>query len=78
MSEPPLWVQKRVILGPAAVRKAARRSLGAKERWMLDQPRDVRRSFVREVLEGGGNEEAWMLRQPDDVRESYIREVLGD
>lgn len=72
----PLWLQKRVILGPAPVRKAAERGLGAKERWMLRQPRSVRRSYVQEVLEGGGNEEAWMLLQPDDVRESYVREVL--
>ena len=72
----PLWLQKRVLLGPAAVRKAAQRGLGAKEAWMLRQPRSVRRSYVREVLDGGGNEEAWMLRQPDEVRESYVREVL--
>ena len=77
MSRPP-WIQKRVLLGPAAVRRAAQRGLGAKERWMLNQPRHVRRSYVREVLEGGGNEEAWMLMQSDDVRESYVREVLDE
>ena len=72
----PLWLQKRVLLGPAAIRKAAQRNLAPKERWMLGQPRNVRRSYVREVLDGGGNEEAWMLLQPDDVRESYVRDVL--
>jgi len=77
MNQPPVWVQKRVLLGPAPVRRAAQRGLGAKERWILRQPRSVRRSYVREVLEGGGNEEAWMLLQPDEVRESYVREVLG-
>jgi len=75
---PPPWVVKRVLLGPASVRKAAaRRVLNERERWMLRQPLDVRRSFVREVLEGGGNEEAWMLLQPDHVRRSYVAEVLG-
>ena len=72
----PLWIQKRVLLGPAAVRRAAQRGLGAKERWMLSQPRSVRRSFVRNVLDGDGNEEAWMLMQSDEVRVSYVREVL--
>ena len=76
MSQPP-WLQKRVLLGPAPLRRAVRRNLGAKERWMLGQPRAVRRSYVTDVLEGGVNEEAWMLRQPEEVRESYVREVLG-
>ena len=44
---------------------------------MLLQPTHVRRSFVREVLEKGGNEEAWMLLQPDAVRRSYVAEVLN-
>lgn len=46
---------------------------------MLSQPREVRHSYVREVLERGGDPlhaEIWMLRQPDRVRHSYIREVL--
>jgi hypothetical protein len=46
---------------------------------MLRQPRGVRESYVREVLDRGGDPrlaEIWMLRQGDEVRESYIREVL--
>ena len=75
---PPPWVIKRVLLGPAAVRKAAaRQAADEKERWMLKQPAEVRRSFVREVLEKGGNQEAWMLLQPDAVRRSYVAEVLN-
>jgi hypothetical protein len=74
---PPEWVVKRVLLGPASVRKAAaRRATDDKERWMLTQPLEVRRSFVREVLEKRGNEEAWMLLQPDAVRRSYVSDVL--
>lgn len=79
--QPPAWVMKRVLLAPAPVRRAAaRRAPGERERWMLRQNRNVRASYVREVLNRGGGsalEEAWMLRQPDEVRESYVREVLG-
>jgi hypothetical protein len=75
---PPPWIVKRVLLGPASVRRAAaRRMTDEKQRWMLRQSIEVRRSFVREVLEKGGSEEAWMLLQPDDVRRSYVDEVLA-
>jgi hypothetical protein len=81
VSRPPHWLVKRVLLGPAAVRRAAASRLhGKQERWMLKQPTSVRRSYVRDVLERGGGdqlEQAWMLRQPDHVRESYAAEVLG-
>jgi integrase len=75
---PPEWLVKRVLLGPAPVRKAAAsRATDEKERWMLLQPYAVRRSFVRDVLENGANEEAWMLLQPEPVRRSYVADVLG-
>jgi hypothetical protein len=81
VSPPPDWVVKRVLLGPAAVRRAAAsRATDPQERWMLGQDAEVRRSYVREVLERGGGdvvEQAWMLRQPDHVRESFVAEVLG-
>jgi hypothetical protein len=41
---------------------------------------EVRRSYVREVLNRGGGDEleqAWMLLQPDHVRRAYVAEVLG-
>jgi hypothetical protein len=69
-----------VLRAPGIVRKAASR--GARdpvEQWMLRQPRATRASYVREVLDKGGDDrlaEIWMLRQPEAVRESYIREVL--
>jgi hypothetical protein len=46
---------------------------------MLRQPPQTRQSYVREVLDKGGDDrlaEIWMLRQPQRVRESYIEEVL--
>jgi hypothetical protein len=76
----PGWITKRVLLAPAAVRLAAAKRAGPEEAWMLRQASDVRRSYVREVLEKGGGADraqAWMLLQPDDVREAYVDEVLG-
>jgi hypothetical protein len=76
----PLRLQRAVLLGPAAVaRAAAGRARLAEERWLLRQPRPVRASYVREVLDRPGRpraQEAWMLRQPDPVRESYLAEVV--
>jgi hypothetical protein len=75
---PPDWLVRRVLLGPASIRRAAAsRAPGKQERWMLRQSTAVRRSYVSEVLDKGVNEEAWMLLQPDDVRKSYVTEVLG-
>jgi hypothetical protein len=75
---PPEWLVKRVLLGPGPLRKAAAAQADdPQERWMLCQSADVRRSYVRDVLEKGVDEEAWMLLQPDDVRRSYVTEVLG-
>ena len=76
-------LQKRVLLGPAPLRRAAAaRALRREEAWMLRQPRAVRRSYAAHVLDREGDlavlTEIWMLRQPENVRESYIREVLED
>jgi hypothetical protein len=69
-----------MLRAPRFIRRAAARQARApEEAWMLHQPRAVRDSFVREVLNRGGDErlaEVWMLRQADAVRESYVREVL--
>jgi hypothetical protein len=81
VTPPPDWIVKGVLLGPAALRRAAAaRTDDPKQRWMLLQDIEVRRSYVREVLEHGAGEQleqAWMLRQPDHVRQSYVAEVLG-
>jgi hypothetical protein len=69
-----------VLRSPGFLRRAAAsQAREPEERWMLQQPRAVRDSYVREVIDRGGDErlaEIWMLRQSDAVRESYIREVL--
>jgi hypothetical protein len=69
-----------VLRGPAFVRRAAAsQARDPVERWMLRQPRRVRDSYVREVIDRGGDgrlAEIWMLRQPQAVRESYVKEIL--
>jgi hypothetical protein len=71
---------RRVLLGPDFVaRAAAARVSKREEAWMLSQPRSVRASYVREVLDWGDDPlhaQMWMLRQPRAVRESYVRAVL--
>jgi hypothetical protein len=69
-----------ILLAPGPVAKAAALAAGTpEERWMLWQPRSVRRSYVEEVLDRPDDpnaQERWMLRQSDAVRHSYVREVL--
>jgi hypothetical protein len=73
-------MDKAVLLGPTPLARAA--ALAAKqadERWLLRQPRRVRATYVKGVLENPDDphaEEIWMLRRSKAVRESYIREVL--
>jgi hypothetical protein len=69
-----------VLLAPAAVAGVLAAAEGDPERRsMLRLPREVRRSFVREVIDRGGGraaQERWVLLQEDRVRESYIERVL--
>jgi len=73
-------IARTVLLGPDFVARAAARRAGSLEEvWMLCQRREVRESYVREVVDRGDESvhaEIWMLRQTREVRESYIREVL--
>ena len=73
--------ERSILTAPGPVAKTA--ALAAREpeqRWMLAQPRDVRRSYADEVFgrpDHQERQEVWMLRQPKPVRESFIREVLA-
>ena len=73
-------MDKTVLLGPAALASmAARRASEPEARWLLQQPRGVRTSYVRTVLDAEdepNTQEVWMLRQPRGVRASYVRTVL--
>ena len=72
--------ERQVLTAPDVVAKAAAAMApDPEQRWMLRQPREVRRSFAEEVFERPDQErrqEIWMLRQDDDVRESFVRKVL--
>jgi hypothetical protein len=71
-------LERTVLIGPNSVaRAAARFAVDPKERWMLRQPRDVRRSFYEHAFDRDEVcEQVWMLRQPREVRESFIEHVL--
>ena len=70
-----------ILLAPNAVAKAAALGTGKREeRWMLAQPREVRRSYVENVVDGAEDphaQERWMLLQTDAVRLSYVKNVLS-
>lgn len=72
--------ERSLLLAPGPVARAAARMARAPEqRWMLCQPREVRRSYVAEVLDRPDQPNAaeiWLLRQPNAVRASYVRDVL--
>lgn len=72
--------ERSLLLAPGPVARAAARMARAPEqRWMLCQPREVRRSYVAEVLDRldqPNAAEIWLLRQPNAVRASYVRDVL--
>lgn len=73
-------IDRQILMGPDWVARAAAGAVNdPRARWMLRQPRDVRRSYALEV-HGKPDEdrlaERWMLLQPDAVRRSYIEHVL--
>lgn len=75
-------LDRKILMGPDWVARAAAGAVkDPRQRWMLRQPRGVRRSYAAEV-HGGPDEdrraERWMLLQPDAVRRSFIDEVLSD
>ena len=72
--------ERSILIAPAAVaRTAAYAAAEPEQRWMLRQPREIRRSFAEEVFgrpDADERQEIWMLRQPQAVRESFIEQVL--
>src|SRR4051812_7450315 len=80
MPPSPHRLARHVLRAPGLIRRAAAtQTKDPVEQWMLRQEPETRESYVREVLDKGGDErlaEIWMLRQPDHVREGYIEEVL--
>jgi hypothetical protein len=75
-------LERRVLLAPDFVASAAARATDDRQaRWLLNQPKPVRESYVRVVIDGRGDRDllatAWLLGQPDEVRASYVREVVA-
>jgi hypothetical protein len=76
----PSATERSILTSPGAIARAA--SVAAREpeqRWMLTQPREVRRDFAEEVFgreDAELRQEIWMLRQAQAVRESFIEHVL--
>jgi hypothetical protein len=77
----PQGVERSALLAPDFVARAAANTTDDPQaRWLLRQPRPVRESYVREVLDREGDRallsSAWLLRQPDDIRASYVKDVV--
>ncbi len=76
----PSATERSILVSPGPVARAA--AMGARDpeqRWMLTQPREVRRSFAEEVFgrpDMVARQEVWMLRQRKAVRESFVKAVL--
>jgi hypothetical protein len=76
----PSAAERSILTAPGPVARAASRAAREPEqRWMLTQPRELRRSFAEEVFgreDADLRQEVWMLRQPKAVRESFVENVL--
>lgn len=77
----PSGVERSALLAPDFVASAAARTTDQPQgRWLLNRPKPVRESYVREVLDRSGDRAllatAWLLKQPAHVRESYLRDVV--
>ena len=76
----PSATERSILTAPGAIARAA--SVAAREpeqRWMLTQPREIRRAFAAEVFgreDADQRQEVWMLRQPQAVRDSFVENVL--
>jgi hypothetical protein len=74
-------VERNALLAPDFVAStAANATDDPQAKWLLNQPKPVRESYVRVVIDGSGDRDllatGWLLAQPDEVRASYVREVV--
>jgi hypothetical protein len=76
----PSAAERSILTAPGPVARAASRAAREPEqRWMLTQPREIRRSFAEEVFgreDSDLRQEIWMLRQAKEIRESFVENVL--
>ena len=76
----PTATERSILTAPGPVARAASHAVREpQQRWMLTQPREVRRDFAEQVFgrdDAELRQEVWMLRQPKALRESFIEHVL--
>jgi hypothetical protein len=73
-------LDRQILTGPDMVARAAAAAIrDPEQRWMLRQPRAVRRAYAAAVYGRPDEREramAWVLLSPEPVRRSYVAEVL--
>ena len=74
-------VERSALLAPDFIASAAANATNDPQaKWLLNQQKPVRESYVNEVLDRKGDRTLlstrWLLRQPDDVRRSYVENVV--
>ena len=76
----PTATERSILTAPGPLARAASHAVREpQQRWMLTQPREVRRDFAEQVFgrdDAELRQEVWMLRQPKALRESFIEQVL--
>jgi hypothetical protein len=77
----PGGIERSALLAPDFIAStAAEATNDPQAKWLLNQPKPVRESYVHEVLDKKGDKDLlsqrWLLTQSDDVRESYVRDVV--
>jgi hypothetical protein len=77
----PGGVERSALLAPDFIASAAAGATDDPQaKWLLNQPKPVRESYVHEVLDAKGDRTLlstrWLLGQSDEVRESYVNEVV--
>jgi hypothetical protein len=75
-------VERRALLAPDFIASAAANTTDDPQaKWLLNQPKPVRESYVRVVLDAEGDRDllstGWLLAQSDETRASYVREVVS-
>ena len=74
-------VERSALLAPDFIASAAANATDDQQaRWLLNQPKPIRESYVNDVLEGTGDRtllaSRWLLQQSDAVRKSYVENVV--
>ena len=78
-NELPRGARMALLAPDALTRTLAAVEEDPERRWLLSQPRAVRRSFVEQVVDRPGvprAHERWLLLQDDAVRRSFVEQVI--